>query len=134
MVLGRHIVSRDATISLTASNIFSALLVSDPANELLFGRRAAMIFSATCIFAASIGGAVVKDWPALLGCRILLGIGMGCKASVVPVFAAEVAPARMRGMSDPWISSVCSPLTLAGSIVMNWQLYALLSYAHIEMY
>ncbi|CAK3840713.1 Arabinose-proton symporter [Lecanosticta acicola] len=83
-----------------------ALLLSDPANELLFGRRAALCFSATCVLAASIGGALVSDWPSFLGCRIVLGIGMGCKASVVPVFAAEVAPARMRG-----------------SIVMNWQLF-----------
>lgn len=42
----------------------------------------------------------------LLACRILLGIGMGAKASVVPVFAAEVAPAHIRG-----------------SLVMNWQLF-----------
>lgn len=81
-----------------------------------------MILSATCIFAASIGGAVVADWPSLLGCRILLGIGMGCKASVVPVFAAEVAPARMRGMFSSFNSLCGSPLMPAGSIVMNWQL------------
>ncbi|CAK1368308.1 Arabinose-proton symporter [Cercospora beticola] len=83
-----------------------ALLLSDPANELLFGRRAAIIISAVFILAASVGGALVKTWQQFLACRIILGIGMGCKASVVAVFAAEVAPARIRG-----------------SLVMNWQLF-----------
>ena len=78
----------------------SALLLSDPANELLFGRRAAIIVSAVFILAASVGGALVHTWQELLACRIILGIGMGCKASVVAVFAAEVAPARIRGISS----------------------------------
>ncbi|KAM3414753.1 hypothetical protein BST61_g9906 [Cercospora zeina] len=83
-----------------------ALLLSDPANELLFGRRAAIIISSIFILAASVGGALVQTWQQFLACRIILGIGMGCKASVVAVFAAEVAPARIRG-----------------SLVMNWQLF-----------
>jgi MFS family permease len=33
----------------------------------------------------------------LLAFRISLGIGMGWKASTVPVFAAEIAPAHLRG-------------------------------------
>ncbi|KAI5358880.1 putative major facilitator, sugar transporter, major facilitator superfamily [Septoria linicola] len=83
-----------------------ALLLSDPANELLFGRRAAIIVSAVFVLGASVGGGLVRTWQELLASRILLGIGMGCKASVVAVFAAEVAPARIRG-----------------SLVMNWQLF-----------
>lgn len=30
--------------------------------------------------------------------RLILGIGMGCKAAVVPVFAAEIAPPHLRGL------------------------------------
>lgn len=52
-----------------------------------------------------IGCALCDTWQQLLGCRLLLGIGMGVKASVVAVFAAEVAPAHIRG-----------------TLVMNWQL------------
>ena len=91
-----------------------ALLLSDPANELLFGRRAAIIISAIFILAASVGGALVKTWQQFLACRIILGIGMGCKASVVAVFAAEVAPARIRG-----------------SLVMNWQLFDAFGEPHV---
>ncbi|KAK5130898.1 hypothetical protein LTR08_001561 [Meristemomyces frigidus] len=93
-----------------AAPYLSASLVgcwlSDPLNEYFFGRRAAICVSAAVIMASVVGGACTHTWQELLVCRILLGIGMGCKASVVPVFAAEVAPAHIRG-----------------SLVMNWQLF-----------
>lgn len=38
--------------------------------------------------------------------RLLLGIGMGCKGATVPIFAAENAPASIRG-----------------ALVMTWQLW-----------
>lgn len=65
-----------------------------------------------------IGCACTHTWRQLLACRVLLGLGMGIKASVgeqdschfpsglsdidlvfdlVPVYAAEVAPAHIRG-------------------------------------
>ncbi|KAI6902425.1 hypothetical protein KC318_g8883, partial [Hortaea werneckii] len=80
--------------------------LSDPLSESFAGRRAPICISAILILASMIGCALTNHWTELLGCRILLGIGMGCKATMVPVFAAEVAPARIRG-----------------SLVMNWQLF-----------
>jgi MFS family permease len=59
------------------------------------------MFSAAIIFASAIGSAFVQNWRSLIGLRALLGIGMGCKAAVVPVFAAEIAPAHLRGESIP---------------------------------
>ena len=44
-----------------------------------------------------IGGAVTQNWEQLLATRLLLGIGMGIKASTVPIFAAENSPASIRG-------------------------------------
>ncbi|KAK3117286.1 hypothetical protein LTR53_001467 [Teratosphaeriaceae sp. CCFEE 6253] len=93
-----------------AATYLSASLVgcwlSDPLNEYFFGRRAAICVSAAIILASVVGGACTRTWQELLACRVLLGIGMGCKASVVPVLAAEVSPAHIRG-----------------SLVMNWQLF-----------
>ncbi|KAK0867179.1 hypothetical protein LTS02_004346 [Friedmanniomyces endolithicus] len=93
-----------------AATYLSASLVgcwlSDPLNEYFFGRRAAICLSAVIILASAIGGACTRTWQELLVTRILLGLGMGCKASVTPVLAAEIAPAHIRG-----------------SLVMNWQLF-----------
>lgn len=48
----------------------------------------------------------VKTWEQLLICRLVLGIGMGAKATTVPIFAAENSPASIRG-----------------ALVMSWQMY-----------
>ncbi|KAH8665092.1 major facilitator superfamily domain-containing protein [Tricladium varicosporioides] len=68
------------------------------------GRRFAICFSGIFCFFSTIGSAFVGTWQQLLACRVLLGIGMGAKASIVPVYAAEIVPAHIRG-----------------SVVMNWQ-------------
>ncbi|KAM0712550.1 hypothetical protein Q7P37_011647 [Cladosporium fusiforme] len=85
---------------------------SDWLNEALAGRRATIAISAVLIFIASAGGAFATTPEMLLGFRILLGVGMGWKASTVPVFAAEIAPAHLRG-----------------SLVMNWQVFDALGIA-----
>ncbi|KXT03909.1 hypothetical protein AC578_9307 [Pseudocercospora eumusae] len=102
---------RDAWIFaiVNAAPYFAASLVgcwlSDPFNEYFLGRRPPICLSALLILASMIGSALCDTWRQLLACRVILGIGMGLKASVVPVFAAELAPAHIRG-----------------SLVMNWQI------------
>lgn len=56
--------------------------LSDPLNEYLLGRRAAIFVSALFCFISVIGAACVKTYWEMLACRILLGVGMGAKASV----------------------------------------------------
>lgn len=87
-------------------SISSGTFLSDALNEVFFGRRNAIMFSAILIFTSAIGSAYVEGWKSLLGLRVLLGVGMGCKAAVVPVFAAEIAPAHLRGdcLSVDWPS------------------------------
>jgi sugar porter (SP) family MFS transporter len=53
-----------------------------------------------------IGSAVTRTWQQLFVTRLLLGIGMGCKASTVPIYAAENCPAAIRG-----------------GLVMSWQMW-----------
>lgn len=57
-------------------------------------------------FLTVIGSAFSQSWVQLLVCRLLLGVGMGAKASTIPVLAAENSPASIRG-----------------SLVMGWQLW-----------
>jgi len=71
-----------------------------------FGRRGTIFVSAFFCFASVLGSAFTQTWPQLFICRLLLGIGMGSKASTIPVFAAENSPASIRG-----------------SLVMGWQLW-----------
>jgi MFS family permease len=80
-------------------NVDRGCWVSDPLNELFFGRRPAIGVSACFVFAGAVGSALSERWYQLLACRAILGLGMGCKAAVVPVFAAEIAPAHLRGKS-----------------------------------
>lgn len=79
---------------------------SDPLQSKWFGRRGA-IFTAACIcLAAAIGAACTRNWQQLMVCRAILGLGLGAKASVTPIFGAEVSPSHLRG-----------------KLVMNWQLF-----------
>lgn len=88
--------------------IASALLgcwISDPLNY-YFGRRGTIFTSAVFCFLSPIGSAVAQTWEQLFVTRLLLGIGMGCKGSTVPIFSAENAPASVRG-----------------GLVMSWQMW-----------
>ncbi|KAI1213678.1 major facilitator superfamily domain-containing protein [Annulohypoxylon truncatum] len=92
----------------SAPYIGSALIgcwLSDPLN-CHFGRRGTIFISAIFCLLTPIAGALTQNWQQLLVTRILLGVGMGIKASTVPIFAAENSPASIRG-----------------ALVMSWQLW-----------
>ena len=79
--------------------------LSDPLNN-FFGRRGCIFITALILIATPIGSAFTHSWETLFVVRLILGIGMGAKGSTVPVFAAENAPAQIRG-----------------ALVMGWQLW-----------
>ena len=85
----------NAIVYFAASSLGAFLC--DPLTELVTGRRGALFVAAVFTFGASIGAAYVHSWQALFATRVLLGIGMGAKTSVVPVYESEVSPARLRG-------------------------------------
>jgi sugar porter (SP) family MFS transporter len=87
-----------------AASLFGCWL-SDPLNY-FFGRRGTIFFSAVFCFVSVIGSGFSQNWPQLFICRLLLGVGMGSKASTVPIFAAENSPASIRG-----------------GLVMSWQMW-----------
>lgn len=93
----------NAIVYFAASSV--GALLCDPLTELFVGRRGAIFVAALFTFTASIGEAFAPSWQALFGCRLyvslpplpriyladilrqsLLGIGMGAKSSVVPVY------------------------------------------------
>lgn len=75
---------------------FIGCWLADPLNY-YFGRRGAIFFSAHFCLWPVLASAFCQTWPQLFVCRLLLGLGMGAKASTVPVFAAENSPAVIRG-------------------------------------
>ncbi|KAJ5605578.1 hypothetical protein N7510_008359 [Penicillium lagena] len=84
---------------------FCGCWLSDPINHYV-GRRGTILFSAIFCMVPVLCQAFTQSWPELFLCRLLLGVGWGCKASIIPVFAAENSPAYIRG-----------------GLVMSWQLY-----------
>ncbi|KAK3983839.1 putative polyol transporter 1 [Cladorrhinum sp. PSN332] len=84
---------------------FIGCWLSDPINN-WWGRRGVIFFSAHFCLWPVIGSAFCHTWPQQLACRLLMGIGMGVKASTVPIYAAENSPAAIRG-----------------ALVMSWQMW-----------
>lgn len=78
------------------ASAFIGCWMSDPLNN-YFGRRGTIFFSAMFCCLSVIGSAVTQNWWELLITRLLLGIGMGSKASTVPISCAENSPASVRG-------------------------------------
>lgn len=62
-----------------------------------FGRRGAIFIAAVILLLTPLGGAFARTWEELFVSRLLMGLGMGLKASTVTVFASECAPAAIRG-------------------------------------
>ncbi|KAK3321970.1 hypothetical protein B0H66DRAFT_619275 [Apodospora peruviana] len=84
---------------------FIGCWLSDPINN-WFGRRGVIFFAAHFCIWPVIGSAFSHNWQQQLANRLLMGIGMGAKASTVPIYAAENSPASIRG-----------------ALVMSWQMW-----------
>ncbi|KAJ7291220.1 hypothetical protein C8J57DRAFT_1429735 [Mycena rebaudengoi] len=78
---------------------------ADPMNNLL-GRRGAIFVSGLVRLFSVIGSGFSQTWQQLFVTRILMGLGMGLKATTVPVFSSENTPASIRG-----------------GLVMSWQMW-----------
>ncbi|KAH8828536.1 hypothetical protein DL96DRAFT_1603621 [Flagelloscypha sp. PMI_526] len=85
--------------------VFPGCWLTDPLNNYL-GRRGTIFFCGIFCTISVIGSGFAQNWYQLFICRLLLGLGMGPKASTVPVYAAENTPAAVRG-----------------GLVMSWQMW-----------
>lgn len=70
--------------------------LSEPLNNRL-GRRGTIFTGSVFCLVANLGSSLSWNWQVLLFFRLLLGTGLGINASTVSVFAAECAPASIRG-------------------------------------
>ena len=86
----------------------SGAFIVDPLNKYL-GRRGEIFLTACCLTATPIGSGFAKSWQGLFAARFVMGIGIGAKNATVPIYSAEMAPARIRG-----------------ALVMFWQLWVVI--------
>ncbi|EXL72231.1 hypothetical protein FOPG_12178 [Fusarium oxysporum f. sp. conglutinans race 2 54008] len=93
----------NSIIFLTAG-LIGAFIV-DPLNH-YFGRRGEIFITACCLTATPIASGFTHSWQELFAVRFVMGIGIGAKNATVPIYSAEMAPARVRG-----------------ALVMFWQLW-----------
>ena len=82
--------------------------LSWPLNHWL-GRRWTIFLAALCSAGFCLGQAFANDWQTMFALRFLLGFGIGMKSATIPIYAAESAPADIRG-----------------ALVMMWQLFTAL--------
>lgn len=83
----------------------SGAFIVDPLNH-YFGRRGEIFITGACLTATPIGSGFAQTWQGLFAARFIMGIGIGAKNATVPIYSAEMAPARVRG-----------------ALVMFWQLW-----------
>lgn len=79
--------------------------LNEPLNYYL-ARRGTIFFTSFFACWASIWEAFTYSWGQLFAARFVLGLGIGAKSSTIPVYAAECAPAPIRG-----------------ALVMQWQVW-----------
>jgi hypothetical protein len=70
--------------------------VTDPLTY-VWGRRFALLFAGLCTLGGPIGASYCNTWVQLFFCRLIQGIGVGAKSSVVPVIESEVFQPEIRG-------------------------------------
>ena len=70
--------------------------LTEPLNA-IFARRGTIFLSCFIAAVASIWEGVANSWVNLFIARFVLGLGIGSKSTTVPVYAAESAPAPIRG-------------------------------------
>jgi major inositol transporter-like SP family MFS transporter len=61
------------------------------------GRRRTIGILALIFTVAAVGCATAPNVPVIVGCRILLGLGVGGASVTVPAYLAEISPANRRG-------------------------------------
>ncbi len=79
----------------TIAGLMSAWL-SDPLNNWL-GRRWVIFITALFTVFPVLAQAFTRNWWELAICRLLLGVGIGCKITTIPIMTAESVPTAIRG-------------------------------------
>ena len=75
--------------------IIGTLIIGKPAD--VFGRRKTLQVLALVFGLSAAGSSFASNWAMFLGFRFIQGLIVGAVSVVVPMYIAEIAPARLRG-------------------------------------
>jgi MFS family permease len=87
--------------------ILGPFLVDPICYSRFFGRRGSVFLAAAFSLASTIGASRATTWQGYFIARLFLGIGIGAKASIVPIWESEVLPPSKRGR-----------------VLVSWQVFA----------
>lgn len=76
--------------------IFGSLLIGRPTD--IYGRNKMLIVTAVLYALSALGCGIAPDWSTLLWSRFIGGLAVGGASVVAPMYIAEIAPARSRGL------------------------------------
>src|SRR5437868_2807380 len=84
---------------LTTSVLLGAVIGAITSGRLsdIFGRKKMIIINAIIFSAGAMGCAIAKSLSLLIVMRLIIGFAIGITSYVVPMYIAEMSPARKRG-------------------------------------
>jgi MFS transporter, SP family, galactose:H+ symporter len=84
----------------TSAVLVGAIIGSISAGRIndAIGRKKTLLVLAVIFTLGAIATAFSPNFAFFLVCRVIVGLGIGAAASVVPIYISEVAPARVRGL------------------------------------
>ncbi|GHJ39402.1 sugar porter family MFS transporter [Streptomyces sp. TS71-3] len=88
--------AQQAFVAILLAGAVVGVLVTGPVTDRL-GRRTGLAGVAALYLVGALGSSVVGSLPLIYTSRFLLGVAVGAASLVVPMYIAEVAPARIRG-------------------------------------
>ncbi len=88
--------TQEIAVSAVLVGAIIGAIIAGRINDAL-GRKKTLLLLAVIFTAGALLTAISPNLVFFLVCRIIVGLGIGAAASVVPVYIAEIAPSRLRG-------------------------------------
>ena len=104
--------------------VFSSFLLAQTATTVVFGnladvygRRPVMLAGISIFLVGSLLAGFAWSMPAMIGCRIIQGLGAGAMQPVAMTIVADLYPARERGKVQGYLASVWAVAAMAGPVL-----------------
>ncbi len=88
--------TQEIAVSAVLAGAIIGAIVAGRVNDVL-GRKKTLLLLAVIFTAGALLTAISPNLVFFLVCRVIVGLGIGAAASVVPVYISEIAPSRLRG-------------------------------------